>query len=327
LRQAGITIAAGIDIDEHCQFPFESNLDARFIKKDIRKVTSTELAALYPKGSVRLLAGCAPCQPFSTHRRGADTTTDEKWTLLDEFSRLIKGVLPELVTMENVPGLVSTEMFESFTSMLEENGYSYAYRNCFGPQYGLAQERRRLVLVASRLGEIDPPSPSRSPEGYRTVRDALGDLPALSAGETDKSDPLHKARALTPINLARLRASKPGGTWKDWPEHLRAPCHTRKSGATFKSVYARMSWDNPSPTITTQAYNFGTGRFGHPEQLRSITLREAAILQGFPKKYKFVASKEDVQFTVLGRLIGNAVPPPLAKAIGHQLVKHVKAMA
>jgi len=324
LRQAGIAIAAGIDIDTHCQYAFEANLGAKFIKKDIREVSPSELAALYPKTGIRLLAGCAPCQPFSSHRRGADTSKDEKWTLLDEFSRLIRGVLPELVTMENVPRLANTEMFESFTSMLEENGYSYAYRNCFGPQYGLAQERRRLVLVASRLGKIDTPIPVRKASDYRTVRDALEKLPALNAGESDKNDPLHRARSLTPINLARLEASKPGGTWEDWPEYLRAPCHKRKTGATFRSVYARMSWDTPAPTITTQAYNFGTGRFGHPEQNRSITLREAAILQGFPKKYKFVQSKEDVQFSTLGRLIGNAVPPPLAKAIGKQLVAHAE---
>src|SRR5690606_35410329 len=125
--------------------------------------------------------------------------------------------------------------------------------------------------------------------------------------------------------LARLRASKPGGSWRDWPEELRAACHRRSTGSTFKSVYARMEWDEPSPTITTQAFNFGTGRFGHPEQDRAKSLREAAILQGFTKKYNFVWKGSEAKFITLGRLIGNAVPPPLGKAIGKKLMDHVKA--
>src|SRR5207249_7390346 len=114
----------------------------------------------------------------------------------------------------------------------------------------------------------------------------------------------------------------PGGTWQDWPVALRAPCHQRESGATFRNVYARMEWDEPAPTITTMAYNFGTGRFGHPEQDRAISLREAAILQGFPQTYRFVRRNGPVEFLSMGRLIGNAVPPMIAKAVGGALMDH-----
>ena len=159
------------------------------------------------------------------------------------------------------------------------------------------------------------------------MRQAIHALPSIAHGETDPQDRLHKSRSLTKINLKRIKRSKPGGTWEDWPEELRSACHRKASGATFRNVYARMVWDEPSPTITTMAYNFGTGRFGHPEQDRALTLREAANLQSFPPDYEFVASDGLVQFAPLGRLIGNAVPPRLAEAVGRTIVDHVKATA
>jgi len=161
-------------------------------------------------------------------------------------------------------------------------------------------------------------------ETVRTVRDAIGDLPAVQHGQASLGDPLHSSRTLSDLNLARIKASRPGGSWEDWPADLRAPCHRKASGGSFRSVYARMEWDKPSPTITTQAHNFGTGRFGHPEQDRAITLREAAMLQGFPRTYRFVRPAEKVEFAPLGKLIGNAVPPTLGKAIGLALLDRAR---
>src|SRR5690606_9829537 len=114
------------------------------------------------------------------------------------------------------------------------------------------------------------------------------------------------------------------GTWADWPKSLQLECHKRKTGSTFKSVYGRMRPDAPSPTITTQFFNIGTGRFIHPLQDRGISLREAAILQSFPKKYRFAKRAADVTFSITGRLIGNAVPPILGRAIGRTFNEHVK---
>ena len=176
-------------------------------------------------------------------------------------------------------------------------------------------------MLASLVGPVTVPSGSLLPKQYRTVRDTIASLPKLAAGETDPMDRLHKARSVTERNLRRLRSSRPGGTWADWPMDLRARCHQKKTGSSYQSVYSRMLWDEPSPTITTQAYNFGTGRFGHPEQDRSITLREAALLQTFPRSYKFVKPREEVFLARVGRLIGNAVPPRLAFFIGKELVR------
>lgn len=323
LTQAGINVVAGVDIDSNCEFAFEENIQAPFFERDIRKVTGDELIKLYPKSGIRLLAGCAPCQPFSRHMRGADTSEDEKWTLLDEFSRLVREVKPELVTMENVVGLSSTVVFKSFVAELEALGYFVDWRSCHGVRFGLAQNRRRLVLVASNIAPIKVPKDQLLRSQSKTVRDVIGKLPPVASGQCHPRDRLHRARSLTDLNLRRIRSSKPGGTWRDWPESLRSACHRKATGASFQSVYARMEWDAPAPTITTQAHNFGTGRFGHPDQDRALTLREAAMLQGFPRRYRFVGPKDDVHFSVLGRLIGNAVPPPLALAIGHHFTGHI----
>jgi DNA (cytosine-5)-methyltransferase 1 len=149
-------------------------------------------------------------------------------------------------------------------------------------------------------------------------------LPPIEAGEADSKDMLHLASTLSDKNLERIRASKPGGTWRDWPHHLLADCHKVDSGKTYPSVYGRMEWDKPAPTITTQSYGFGNGRFGHPEQDRAISLREAAILQGFPKSYKFVPPGEVIHFKRVGRLIGNAVPVELGRAIAKSIIKHLE---
>lgn len=323
LQAAGIPVVAGVDVDPRCRYPFETNIEGAFIERDVRDLTAEHLAPLWPDGATRILVGCAPCQPFSPHRRGRDTSAESQWSLLEQFGRLTLAVDADIVTMENVPRVGSTAVFSRFVSVLQEAGYHVSWRSCSGVDYGLAQSRRRLVLLASRLGEIvlhDGHLRGRSP---RTVRDEISDLPAIASGAVDPDDPLHRSRNLTEVNLKRIRASIPGGTWETWPRELRAPCHRRRSGATFRNVYARMEWDKPAPTITTLAHNFGTGRFGHPEQDRPISLREAAMLQGFPRDYRFVGPTDSVHFSTIGRLIGNAVPPPLGAAIGQAIIAHL----
>lgn len=326
LQEAGVAVAAGVDIDPTCQYPFESNIESPFLDTDIRDLTAEHLRPLWQHGDFRLLAGCAPCQPFSPHRRGLDTSSEEQWSLLTEFGRLVREAEPELVTMENVPRIGSSKVFRDFVDLLASLGYDTDFRSCNGLDYGLAQQRRRLVLLGSRLGPIDIPVGKFKGKAPRTVRDEIGALPKLESGAADPKDPLHRTRGLSGVNLERIRASTPGGTWEQWPAELRSPCHRKKSGATFRNVYARMEWDKPSPTITTLSYNFGTGRFGHPEQDRGLSLREAAMLQGFPSDYRFVPSDKPVYFHPLGRLIGNAVPPPLGKAVGEAVWAHTAAL-
>lgn len=326
LREAGIHIAAGVDLDPACDYPFRTNIRAPFHRLDICDLEADDLAAMWPSNAkVRVLAGCAPCQPFSSYRRGVDTSRERQWPLVDHVRRLVEGTMPDVVTMENVPRIVSASVFESFVAGLRKLGYHVDFKSCYGPAYGVPQHRRRMVLLASRLGEITVPEGTVAATEYATVRQAIHSLPPVLHGQTDPLDRLHKSRTLSEINLERVRRSTPGGTWEEWPEELRAPCHRRTSGSTFRNVYARMRWDEPSPTITTLSFNFGAGRFGHPEQDRALTLREAANLQSFPSDYDFVAPEDPVQFRPLGRLIGNAVPPRLAEAVGTAIREHVKA--
>lgn len=269
-----------------------------------------------------MLAGCAPCQPFSTYsRKGRSTRVDEKWDLLYDFGRLVNDLQPELVTMENVPQLLDHHVFNEFLEMF--SGYQTWYDVVDCAKYGVPQTRKRLVFLASKLGPISliPPTHLNNPVSIQTV---ISNLPALVAGETDKQDALHTACKLSPLNLRRIKASKPGGTWRDWTPELRASCHSKKSGETYPSVYGRMEWDAPAPTMTTQCYGFGNGRFGHPEQDRAISLREAAIIQTFPEDYQFLPPNTRAKFNVLGRLIGNAVPVRIGKIVADSLVQHVK---
>ena len=320
LQKSGISISAGIDLDPACRYPFEQNIGAEFIEQDAFAIDPQTVRALYKRAKVSVLAGCAPCQPFSgytTRRR----EIDERWQLLMEFLRIARGAEPDIVTLENVPRLALLPLWDQFVKGLADCGYNVAWGLLDASEHGVPQKRMRLILLGSRLGEIELPLPR--PGKPPTVRAAIGKLPKTQAGKTFAPDPLHSARGLTARNLQRIRASRQAGTWKEWPEELKAACHTTESGRTYPSVYGRMSWDMPAPTITTQFYGFGNGRFGHPEQDRAITLREGAILQSFPKSFKFVAPKSIVNFNELGRLIGNAVPPALGRSIGKAIVDHV----
>ena len=268
-----------------------------------------------------MLAGCAPCQPFSSYSQRYETIGTERWGLLNHFARLVKEVQPDIVTMENVPTVTKHKVFDDFVAALKNQDYKVWYNVIDCVKYGLPQRRRRIVLLASLHGEIKLRDPNAS--RLKTVEDVLKGLPILRHGGSHRDDPLHTAASLSPLNLERINASKPGGTWRDWPEYLIAKCHRKKTGKTYPGVYGRMKWDEPAPTLTTQFYGFGSGRFGHPTQARGLSLREGAILQGFPQDYSFVPDGKPIQFKVLGRLIGNAVPVELGRVIGESILQHV----
>ncbi|GIV03541.1 MAG: cytosine-specific methyltransferase [Fimbriimonadales bacterium] len=326
LLSEGIPVVGGVDLDPMCRHAYETNNEARFIQQDVSRTPPEELRALYGDVDVRILAGCAPCQPFSTYAQRYDTTSRPEWTLLREFARLIEAIRPEIVTMENVPTVQRHDVYVDFKTTLERLDYHVWDEPVDCTAYGLPQRRTRLVLLASRLGKIDLVEPTHEANPM-TVREAIERLPPLSAGETHPDDPLHTAARLSPLNLERIRASRPGGTWRDWPEHLRATCHRKASGKTYPSVYGRMEWDAPAPTLTTQFFGYGNGRFGHPEQDRAISLREGAILQGFPESYSFLPEGAPIHFRTLGRMIGNAVPVTLGKVIGRSIVRHLGTTA
>jgi len=324
LRKERFRVCAGVDVDDQCRYPFEQNNDASFVKRDVIDLTAAELDALFVPDVPKILVGCAPCQPFSTYNQKND---DPKWRLVGRFGDLIVEVKPDVVSMENVPRLLEFqggEVFEAFRRTLERAGYFVRHRVVFLPDYGLPQRRSRLVVLASRHGAIDLEDPTHTPDKYGTVQEAIGRLPPIAAGETDDSDALHTASRLSDVNLRRIRASMPGGSWADWDDDLVANCHKAETGRGYRSVYGRMRYDEPAPTITTQFFGFGNGRFGHPEQDRGLSLREGAILQSFPPDYAFVGPGERVQFKALGRLIGNAVPVVLGQAIGRSIKAHLR---
>lgn len=319
LKSAGLSVLAGVDLDPACRYPLEFNTGAKFIQKDVKDVSALEINEIFNDAKARVLAGCAPCQPFSTYAQGRKTQ-DIRWNLLQQFQRLAISVRPEIVTMENVPGLAHQTVWKDFVEALENAGYYVWSEIVMCTDFGVPQTRRRLVLIASLFGPIKLLKQEGQERG--TVRQAIANLPAVEPGAPAGDDRLHKAASLSQKNLERIRASRPGGTWRDWPETLRANCHTKLSGKSYPSVYGRMEWERPAPTMTTQCYGFGNGRFGHPEQDRAITLREAALIQSFPRHYEFLENNTEASFSVLGTLIGNAVPPKLGEAIGKSIIDH-----
>lgn len=325
MQQAGIAIAGGIDIDPACRHPFESNVKADYYEHDIANLSSDFVASIFPRWGVRVLAGCAPCQPFSTYTNPGSIPTSQ-WQLLDRFGEIVLELQPEIVTMENVPQLAKHSVFQSFLSILDLADYHYDYWVVRCADYGVPQTRSRLVLLASKLGDIELVPPTHADGEFVTVSDTIKHLDGIAAGTTAATDPLHKSSGLSQRNLDRIRSSRPGGTWRDWDESLRAACHMRDSGRTYPSVYGRMRWDLPAPTITTQFHGFGNGRFGHPDQDRAISLREGALLQTFPRDYSFVPEGDTIRIASVARLIGNAVPVRLGEAIGKSIIAHLEGI-
>lgn len=329
MKSAGFKIIAGYDLDWTCQYAYETNTGGKFFYKDVKEVTGDEIQALYSKkkNTIRVLAGCAPCQPFSSYAHTNKNKDEKKYNLLYEFGRLVQKVHPDIVTMENVPAIAAFKLksvLADFVQVLQGEGYQVKYQVVFCPDYGIPQTRKRLVLLASRLGTIQLIPPTHQKEEYVTVRDTIENLPPLKAGEAYPLDPLHRCRALSDLNLKRIQATPYGGSWKDWPKELLLDCHKRIGGKSYGSVYGRMVWDEPSPTMTTLCTGIGNGRFGHPVQDRAISVREAALFQTFPTYYKFFPDEQSVSLSKASRYIGNAVPPRLGEIIAESIKQHIR---
>ncbi|KLI76783.1 MULTISPECIES: DNA cytosine methyltransferase [Lacticaseibacillus] len=325
VQRSGIKVVAGYDILQSCKYPYEYNNNSKFFLKDVKEISSNEISSLYPADTdYKVLMGCAPCQPFSaySHRYKNNEGHQDKLDLLDYFGKQVVYVHPDIVSMENVPQLAKTNIFKKFLETLHKEGYRYTYRVVYAPAYGVPQKRKRLLLLASRLGDISLIDPLYDVKHYPTVADTIGKLPPLKAGQQDSMDPLHVSRGLSAINLQRILQSHPNGTWNDWDPSILPNCYRRSSGRSYRSVYGRMSWDEPSPTITTQFIGYGNGRFGHPEQNRALSLREGAMLQTFPENYKF-SDGNDFSMSKIAVQIGNAVPVKLGEVIGRSIRRHL----
>ena len=315
LRRAGWAVIAGVDVDEAVRKTYENNNPGvKFVSADIRSVSEQEIRTL--EGAVPatelLLAGCAPCQPFSKQRRAGLRKRGDA-TLLGQFARLVRALEPKVVLMENVPGIAAVpgfSCFRRFLQTLRDCGYACDHGVLNACDFGVPQHRRRHVLLATRGSSAKLPSPAHAGSNAVTVRTTIGHFPAIAAGDGDSSVPNHYAARLSERNLQRIRATRPdGGSRGDWPERLTLDCHSRTTG--FSDVYGRMWWDRVAPTLTSRCNSLSNGRFGHPEQDRAISLREAAALQTFPDDYEFFGTRNRI-----ARWIGNAVPVAFAEALG-----------
>ncbi len=327
LIKEGLDVVAGIDNDSSCKFGYEYNNKAQFIDIDILEVTADRINQLFgsEKGTIRVLAGCAPCQPFS--KLNLNAITEKQLEPLGKFAQLIAETQPDIVSMENVSDLAIKNKypaFESFLKVLTDNNYHYKYEVVDVSEFGVPQKRRRLVLLASKFGEIQLIKRTHKDKRV-TVRDVIKHLEPIKNGEVSKRDPLHRSRKLAPINLKRIKATPhDGGSSNSWSKDLILDCHKKKSGKTYRhTVYGRMSWDQPAPTMTTQCVGLGNGRYGHPTQNRAISLREAAIFQTFPKDYQFLPSSEPIVINKVAKFIGNAVPVRLGSVIGKSIKEHL----
>lgn len=338
LEQTGISVEAGIDTDGNSQYPYEQNTNATFTNADVQALAQNpeRVARFYPwDADVTVLGACAPCQPYSMmgNTRSGDKEDHDKWGLLDAVREIVEYIEPDIVVTENVLQVRNDDVYRGFERRLEELGYSINpedNKKVYCPEYGIPQNRKRWVMLASKKGEIELPSPTHPDEAdYPTVRETIDHLPPLNAGEQHPEFELHRSRSLSDTNLERIRNMEPGADWTLWEErgleHLLADCHKKDSGRSYKAPYSRIRPDKPAPTITTQFYNYGSGRFGHydTDQNRALSALEGALLQTFPQDYQFYDDWDDVGIKNLGRLIGNAVPPRLGEIIGRTICGHL----
>ena len=322
---AGISPLLAVDWDRDAVTTFRLNFPGTpVIERDIREVRVADVGELLRPASesVMLFAGCAPCQPFAGHRQ-QPPAQDSRSFLLIEFLRFVTALNPELIFVENVPGMQRVSASEGpFADFVEElrSTHHVSYGTVCSADYGVPQTRRRLVLLASRLGPISLPEPTHGPATgcpRSTVREWIGSLPAITAGQAESGISSHRAMRLSELNLERIRATPEGGDRRDWPDRLWPNCH-RDGFNGHTDVYGRLRWDKPAPALTTRCISYSNGRFGHPTQDRALSAREAARLQTFPPSFEFSGG-----LTSQARQIGNAVPVILARHFGRHLVEHV----
>ena len=320
LLDAGIDVLFGLDSNPFCQTTYQNNNNIPYLNQDILDVEAENLIEEFPlllDNDELLMVGCAPCQPFSM-LNPRNPNEHRSVNLLNEFGRLVEGLHPAHIMIENVPGIDGrgVEILNQFLGMLEREGYHYDSRIVNAKNYGVPQNRRRFVLIASRLFEPQIPDETHG-DGlfpYVTLFDAIHRFPPLVAGEINEDIPNHRAAGLSELNLQRIQHTPhDGGGRLDWPEELWLNCHENFTG--HSDVYGRMYWNRVAPTLTVKCFSISNGRFAHPEQDRAISLREAAAIQTFPDDYVFEGSLQEI-----GKQIGNAVPVLLANVLGEYIL-------
>ena len=323
LKQAGFRVLGAVEIDATAVKTYEANHPDVYVKQaDIKKVSAAGLMHdlnIRP-GELDLLAGCPPCQGFSTLRtnNGARRNRDARNNLVHDMLRFTRALRPKAVMMENVPGLMRHKPFRDLCDGLRKLGYRLTFAVKDAAQFGVPQRRRRLILLAGRGFDIEFAAESRRP---RTVRGAIGRL-AEPGRSRDSLHNIPERKRLQRIEQLIKDIPKNGGSRGDLPRRRQLQCHKDRDG--FHDIYGRMAWDKVAPTITSGCFNPSKGRFLHPERNRAITMREAALLQGFPKGYVFdvSAGKEAIAL-----MIGNAFPPEFIRRHALEIYNTLKQHA
>ncbi len=327
LLRAGFDISAGFDIDWTCKFWYEYNNKAKFYEQDIKTLKSKQLEDIFWDAEIKILVWCAPCQPYSlmNTKKGCYSWEDiREKSPVDKFASLIQEIQPDIVSMENVPWLQTNKKsgsFDNFLKVLKDCWYDVDYKivNCL--DYWIPQTRKRLVLIASKIWKIEIIPPTHKEP--KTVREVIWNLPKLKSWEICRTDRYHTCQNLTKKNLDRLKYI-PHDWWDllDISEKYRPQCYKKKSWKSYlRNIYGRMYRDKPAPTMTTLCTGLGNWRFGHPEQDRAISVREAARIQTFPNTYEFFPEWEPCNVQKASRFIGNAVPVRLWEVIGESIKK------
>jgi DNA (cytosine-5)-methyltransferase 1 len=320
LKYAGFTVLAAVEIDSKARETYALNHpEVPLVGTDIRKVSGAQLlrSCNLKRGQLDLLAGCPPCQGFSTlrARNGHAAAPDARNDLIDEFARLAITLRPKMVMMENVPALARYEKFTDFVEKLEQEGYKVITKVLDTSCFGVPQRRKRLILSASRVGAPLLASPQQD---RMTVRDAIGHLKS-SGHSGDLLHDIQSTRRSSRVQAMIATIPKDGGSRNSLPDNMKLGCHKKTTG--FNDVYGRMKWDDVAPTITSGCSNPSKGRFIHPNEDRPISLREAALLQGFPVGYRFnlLHGKQSIAL-----MIGNALPPPFIAAHSKAMIQGLK---
>jgi len=323
LLDAGIEVKKGVDVNSKFKKTYEeNNPGTAFISKDVSQLSKDDiLLDVDRQNNYFLLAGCAPCQPFSRINR-KNLRKDSRKSLLLEFGRIVQETKPDFIFIENVPGLATgkgRKIFEKFKKNLDNMNYFYLYKVVDAKDYGVPQKRRRLILIASNQGLVNFPEKTHGKKEplnpYVTVRETISKYPSIRDGHKHKTVLNHETRLLFEINRKRMELTKKdGGSRKDLPDALKLKCHLEHEG--HADVYGRMRWDDVAPTLTCKCTSISNGRFGHPTQRRGISVREAAALQTFRDDYIFYET-----LSVNTLMVGNAVPPLLAKRFGEIFLK------
>ena len=335
LKKAGFKVVAAVEMDKAAAKTYKANHPrVSLIEGDIKTVTADQILSTSPLGRVDLVTGCPPCQGFSSltskYRRD-----DPRNGLIAEMERIVEQLAPPAVMMENVPGLAmkGSARLDKFKARLHELGYKISCEVLQVADYGVPQRRRRLVLLAGKGFQIEMPKKTHSRSGndglkrWVSVKSAIRGLSkpitlsnAWKRGNGPQDFDWHVVRTLSKDNVRRLRAARVGKAWTSIAKALRPTCH-KKRDAGFSNVYGRMRWGTPSPTITGGCTTFSKGRFGHPDQMRTISVREAALLQTFPKDYVIDTDYMEAACNI----IGNALPCEFAGVIAGQCMEALRA--